>query len=148
MQPRLWYKHRGSRDSHTQFKHSHVPLNTLYSTSSICNSGINLLSFLILHLKRKTEMFSSLTQWWKQETHSGPDLSHPQTAGSQSGSPGQPRCRRTPWGSRSLWPRREGQRWWTGQRQGYWAGSGQAQVGRVGIHCLRTTERQKTNAST
>lgn len=94
-------------------------------------------------IQNKAEALRSLTQWWKQETHRGPDLSRPQPAGSQSDWPGQPRCTRSPWCSRSHWPTQEGQVWWTGQCSEYWTGSGQARVGRVGTHCWRTTERDR-----
>lgn len=85
--------------------------------------------------KNKAETFRSLTQWWKQETHRGPDLSRPRPAGSRSDWPGQPQCMRSPWCSRSLWPTWEDQVWWTGQGWVRWTGSGRAQAGRVGTHC-------------
>lgn len=78
-----------------------------------------------------------------KETHRGADLSCPQPAGSQSDWPGQPRCMRSPCCSPSHWPTQEGQILWTGQSSEYWTGSGQAQRGKVGIHCWMTTERER-----
>lgn len=139
---------RRRSDSHAETVNTHT-YTSIPFIQYICMDG-NILSFLILHLKKndfgglqnKAETFRSLTQWWKQETHRGPDLSRPRPAGSQSDWPGQPQCMRSPWCSPSHWPTREGQVWWTGQSFGYWTGSGQAQVGRVGIHCWRTKIRE------